>query len=410
AGYRKGLLHFYHNTVIIQADQDQRFNTRLFELNTNDESVDLRNNVVFVTPSTPGAVPTTLSLMTSFGKATLGTNWLSDGWQISTAYGGFLGTISGINSQLTNLANDPGLVDFAHGDLRPAAISAISDQAVSLHKDVSRLFPVTRQIAAGTTDEARVRRSSKADLGAFESNGTSSLGPLVSPPTLNPNGSFRLDQHSYSVREDAARLTITVWRVGGANGTVAVNYDVSADSAQIGSDFRAASGRLTFRPREIKKTFSIPLVNDSVAETTESFGVRLFDATGGATLADEGAVVWLHDNEAATFQFARSAATVNESSGGLEIDFTRLGDLRATVSVNVTVLSQTAQPNLDFGLPAASITLNPGEAFGRIWVSIADDSDHEPTETFQLQLTTRGDKKSLSALRSVAIEILDEDL
>jgi hypothetical protein len=408
SGYRKGMLYFYHNTVVIQADQGQRYNTRLFELSTNDEAVDLRNNVVFVTPTTPGAVPTTLSLMSSFGKLTMGTNWLSDGWQTSMSYGGFFGTISGVDSQLTNFANDPGFVDFAHGDLRPAAGSALEDQAGPLHKKISRAFPATQQIAIGTNStEARLQRGQKSDLGAFESNGAKSLGSPEPLPNQNPNGTLRLTQLSPSVRENSGKLTMTVSRIGGTSGTVRVWYDVSADTAQVGTDFRSSTGQLTFRPGETKKTFSIRIVNDSQTERTESFYVRLFDVSGGATLADASAIVWVHDDERATFQFVQSTASVNESDDGLSLEFIRLGDLRDTITVNVKAVSQTAQRAIDFELPVTSITLNPGEAYGSVWVGLLDDSTRESTETFRLELPT---SMSTSAWRRVTIEILDDDL
>src|SRR5262249_49403370 len=37
--YRKGTLHFYNNTVVVQVDQKQQYNTTLLEPSTNDERV-----------------------------------------------------------------------------------------------------------------------------------------------------------------------------------------------------------------------------------------------------------------------------------------------------------------------------------------------------------------------------------
>ncbi len=65
--YRKGTLYFYDNTVVIEADQAKRWQTSLFELSTNDQSVDARNNLIFVTSATAGAPATNLSLMNQFG-------------------------------------------------------------------------------------------------------------------------------------------------------------------------------------------------------------------------------------------------------------------------------------------------------------------------------------------------------
>jgi hypothetical protein len=69
--YRKGVLHFYHNTVI----SSRTTATALFRLSSPDESVDCRNNILHVTTGGKN-----LSLMVTVGKLTLGKNWLTSGW------------------------------------------------------------------------------------------------------------------------------------------------------------------------------------------------------------------------------------------------------------------------------------------------------------------------------------------
>ncbi len=138
--YRKGTLHFFHNTVI----STRSGNTTLMRLSTNDEHADLRNNVVYTT-----AEGSRLALLGEAGFMELRTNWLMDGWV--TSHSSFSGSIvdHGTNIEGT----DPGFRDFegqdyslsigsacenAGGPLAPAVIpSHEPDQQYHPHRRAS---------------------------------------------------------------------------------------------------------------------------------------------------------------------------------------------------------------------------------------------------------------------------------
>lgn len=68
--YRKGTLYFFNNTVIIRGEKKKRWNTALFRLETDDETADVRNNIVFHQGSTH---PFWLD---GPGRLHLGANWV----------------------------------------------------------------------------------------------------------------------------------------------------------------------------------------------------------------------------------------------------------------------------------------------------------------------------------------------
>ncbi len=72
--YRKGMLFFFNNTVVIRGDQKTRWNTAVFRLETRDEQADVRNNIVFREGSTH------LFLAEGAGGLRLGINWVSQGF------------------------------------------------------------------------------------------------------------------------------------------------------------------------------------------------------------------------------------------------------------------------------------------------------------------------------------------
>jgi hypothetical protein len=106
ADYRKGTLHFFHNTVI----STRLGNTTLMRLSTNDEHADVRNNIIYTT-----AAGSRLAMLSESGVMDLRTNWLMDGWVNS--HSSFSGSIvdHGTNIEGT----DPGFHDFATQDFSP---------------------------------------------------------------------------------------------------------------------------------------------------------------------------------------------------------------------------------------------------------------------------------------------------
>jgi hypothetical protein len=154
--YRKGVLHFFHNTVI----STRVGRTTLLRLSSNDESADVRNNVIWTQDA-----GNQLELLSEFGALALSRNWIKPGWV--DAFGGLAGTIDDDGTSIET--SDPFFADAAAQDFRLLAASDAVDAAGALHPDVLPDHAPTRQYLEHQTTEARVTIGAAADLGAFES-------------------------------------------------------------------------------------------------------------------------------------------------------------------------------------------------------------------------------------------------
>lgn len=148
--YRKGTLHFFHNTVV----STRAGNTTLLRLSTNDESADVRNNVLYVS-----ADGNRLAMLNAAGALTLRHNWTKPGWQDS--HSGLTGTIDDDGSGVATAA--PGFENEATQNFRPTGAPLIS--AATAPAAGTSLHPVDLQYREHTMSELR---SSTADIGAFE--------------------------------------------------------------------------------------------------------------------------------------------------------------------------------------------------------------------------------------------------
>lgn len=99
-------------------------------------------------------------------------------------------------------------------------------------------------------------------------------------------------------RYESVGSAISTVRLSSPNpGTVTVNYATSDSSAAAGSDYQATSGTLTFAPGVTTQIIQIPITDDAVAESSESFFVNLSSAAG-AVIQDGQGEATIVDNDA----------------------------------------------------------------------------------------------------------------
>jgi|CXWL01.1.fsa_nt_gi hypothetical protein len=152
--YRKGLLHFYNNTLVSR----RAGNTTLLRLSTDDERADVRNNLLYVT-----ATGDRLALVDADGVVDLSHNWMRSGWVAS--HGGLSGVIQDDGTTVSSAA--PGFVDETAQDFRLIAGSPAEDAGTGLAPGVAGLYGLPRQYTPHQTSEARFP-DAPFDLGAFE--------------------------------------------------------------------------------------------------------------------------------------------------------------------------------------------------------------------------------------------------
>jgi hypothetical protein len=152
--YRKGILHFFHNTVVsLRAG-----NTTLLRLSTDEESADARNNILYVT-----AAGNRLAMLDADGALALSHNWIKPGWVAS--HGGLSGAISDDGTGISGTA--PGFVDALAQNFHLLDSSNAVDAGGPLDPDV---LPDHDPVSQYREHQALDPRPDDGapDLGAFE--------------------------------------------------------------------------------------------------------------------------------------------------------------------------------------------------------------------------------------------------
>lgn len=126
------------------------------------------------------------------------------------------------------------------------------------------------------------------------SSNSSSVGSVS---VVEGPGLFRIVFSGLGLRENEGPAIITVERIGGAAGTVSVEFATSNLTATAGSDYTAAAGTLIFTNGETTKSFSIVVNDDLISECNEGLNLHLFNPTGGASVLQPDAELTIIEND-----------------------------------------------------------------------------------------------------------------
>ncbi|MBI3729962.1 MAG: hypothetical protein HY254_16745 [Burkholderiales bacterium] len=164
ANYRQGTLFFYNNTMVVRGDATHGIypETLMFNLGMPNAVADVRNNLFYALPVTPGS-PGKIQAM-ALGKGTVN---MTNNWVSPNAAQYWLGHLTGavVNGWNTNLGanNNPVLANVALHDYRPAVGSPLINAGNGLGNLTSSLLPVAQPGAVTLR-----KQDGMIDIGAFE--------------------------------------------------------------------------------------------------------------------------------------------------------------------------------------------------------------------------------------------------
>ncbi|NBD33558.1 MAG: hypothetical protein GVY17_11480 [Cyanobacteria bacterium] len=132
-------------------------------------------------------------------------------------------------------------------------------------------------------------------------------------------------QAEYSVSEDEGVATITLIRTGSASQAATVEYSTVDDYARAGSDYMGSTSEtLTFAPGETSKTFTVPIVNDSLVEIDEALTLTI-ENPAGAVLGAQNIAKLIIEEEATSPYTFQEKIIVSGLAEGERLGFSQPG-------------------------------------------------------------------------------------
>ncbi|HET6918440.1 MAG TPA: Calx-beta domain-containing protein, partial [Jiangellaceae bacterium] len=145
------------------------------------------------------------------------------------------------------------------------------------------------------------------------------LGAASSTVTIRDNDApqVQFGNVDFTGSETDGSATITVTRTQDLAVPVGVDYSTSDGSALAGLDYTATTGTLSFGAGETSKSFTVPILDDAAAESSDVLRLTLSGPTGGAKLGPlSSARVRITDNDPTpTLRFAAASYPAVENGG-----------------------------------------------------------------------------------------------
>lgn len=257
-------------------------------------------------------------------------------------------------------------------------------------------------------------------------------------------GNAKYDEDSFEVLEEAGVAVITVERSNGEDGVVSVDYRTSGTTATAGEDYQDVVGTLTWGNGDgASKTFTVPLIDDSLAEGPESVLLTLENPTGGLGLDDERAtsvlIILASDGgtggggngggddgggddgggddgggnggddggDAGVLKFDESSFEVFEEAGIATIRVERSQGETGEVTVDYSTSDGTAIAGEDYTPVSGTLTWFSGDGTSRTFVvPLIDDGVAEGLETIELALSNPTGGAALHPERSDSLVVI----
>ncbi|MFG0260830.1 MAG: Calx-beta domain-containing protein [Novipirellula sp. JB048] len=208
--------------------------------------------------------------------------------------------------------------------------------------------------------------------------------------------------------EDAGAVTVNVSLSQISNEDVIVPFRISGTASE-GDDFTISSSPLTIPAGSISADIVIDVIDDLVAESTETVVVTLENPTGARLGADKTHTLHIVDNDDDTPTAVLSLDTpeIQENAGSVEMTIT----LSSTTEFDVVIpysVSGTATRDIDFTISPSVILIPSGETTATLTIDVIDDFELENNETVIVRLDPPTNAQLGSPHRQV-LTIIDND-
>lgn len=193
---------------------------------------------------------------------------------------------------------------------------------------------------------------------------------------------------------EGSNAVLTVALTGNtASVPLTFNYTTGGGTATAGSDYTAYTNQSASIPAgATSTTISIPTVNDTLVESTETFNVTLSNTAGTTGITTATGTVTLNDNDKYILTLSPATWSTPESNSGTTpatytVTVNQAIPTGQTITVNYSVGGGTATSGTDYTATSGTLTFNPGDTSKTFDVPIKGDTTPEQDETYIVTLS-----------------------
>ena len=137
---------------------------------------------------------------------------------------------------------------------------------------------------------------------------------------------------------------------------------------------------LTFTSGQTSKTFTVPILHDTLAEGGQTVNLALGTPIGALLATPNTATLTISDNDTGgTLAFASPTFSVAEDGGSVTITVVRAGGTGGGITVRYATSNGTGQAGTDYDATSGTLTFQAGETSKTFTVPVHDNAGSRPT-------------------------------
>ncbi|MCR9202079.1 MAG: putative Ig domain-containing protein [Planctomycetaceae bacterium] len=232
---------------------------------------------------------------------------------------------------------------------------------------------------------------------------------LNSPHYAGSIGRLTITDIGLSLTDAAAseaegKVTALVSLTSPSESSLQIQLATQDDTAVNPDDYTAVSTTFTIPQGVTSYEFSVPLIDDTEVEDTETLRLIVTDA-GATDLVDgEGLLSILDDDQPRVPQIALGELTISEGAGTGGIPVSVIDANESSIILTLAATDETATSGEDYLPPATQITIPPLTAAFEIPFQLIDDLLTEEPERFHISVTGSVNAKVVDGNASVLIQ------
>jgi uncharacterized repeat protein (TIGR01451 family) len=212
----------------------------------------------------------------------------------------------------------------------------------------------------------------------------------------------------YNTVKSATSVLITVLRTNETPDTVSVNYQTLNGTAAAGVDYSPVSGALVFSNGAQTASFSVPIINNRVADADKTFEVVLSNPTTGLQVMPPGRAIVSITNDLAGIGFSSPAYSVRENAVNATITVVRSGYTNNAVSVDYAMEDGSGINGTHYVRQTGTLSFAPGQVTKTFTVTVLDNTQLDVDHTVQLALRNFS-SDAVPVAASAVLTILEDD-
>ncbi|MBU1099587.1 MAG: choice-of-anchor D domain-containing protein [Bacteroidetes bacterium] len=237
-------------------------------------------------------------------------------------------------------------------------------------------------------------------------NGTESGTQQVTATITDDDLGISVNDVTINENEDSAVFTITLTRTHSSD--ITIDYATENNTATTADfDYTSTIGTATVTSGQLTTTVSVPVINDTHYEASETFYVNLSDASYGGITDAQGVGTITNEDNQPSVSLGLSGSPLAENDGEATITVTLSNRSYQNVIVDLDYTGAAVGGGTDY-TSTASITVNAGSLSNTATINGEDDSTDEENETVIVNIdnVTNGTE---NGTQEVTATITDDD-